>query len=296
MLNTIKYSPALPEKFSGYWKEKLDIEMCARMFSAMTKRSYFYYNRMMCRELQKTPEEINISLRKGGDDTRRFTARLEKERKYSASSINLCVSAIKFFYRNVMKTRKINELPRPRKDNKLPVVLSKEEIVKIIEAENNPKHRILIMLLYSSGVRVSEAVKIKREDVDFNRKTIYVRQGKGRKDRYTVLSDKLAAELVHYYASCSIQTWLFPGQKQNRPLAVRTAQHIFKKTVRRAGIRKKISIHCLRHTFATHLLEDGAGICLIRDLLGHASIRTTERYAHVARRNALKIRSPLDTI
>jgi site-specific recombinase XerD len=298
MLNSIADNAHLlsQEKFSEYWKDKLDTEMRARMFSAATKRSYLYYNRMMCKELQKTPEEISISIRKGRDDASRFLARLEKEKKYAASTVNLCISAIKFFYFNVMKTRKINEQPRPRKDSNLPVVLSKEEIGKLIKTEDNPKHRILLMLVYSSGVRVSEAVILKREDIDFNRKTIHVRQGKGRKDRYVRLADKLDSELVHYYALCNIQTWLFPGQRQEQHIKTRTAQHIFAKALHRAEINKKISIHGLRHTYATHLLEDGADICSIRDLLGHASIRTTELYTHVARRSVLKIKSPLDSI
>jgi site-specific recombinase XerD len=162
--------------------------------------------------------------------------------------------------------------------------------------EKNPKHRLLLMLVYSSGLRVSEVVALKREHIDLSRKIIFVKEGKGRKDRSTLLSEKAARFIEEYYSFYNIEKWLFPGQCPNRPLSIRSAQHIFDKAVRRACITKDISIHGLRHTFATHLLENGTDIRYIQSLLGHASLRTTERYTHVARRSLLNIKSPLDTI
>jgi len=279
-----------PEKLSDYWRGRLEAELRSRKYSPQTRRAYIYYNRQICRHLQKTPEEIRP------DDVTQFLALMEKDKDYSASALNLAISAIKFFFRNILKNEDIIEQHRPRHDERLPVVLSKEEISKILAMEKNPKHRLLLMLVYSSGLRVSEVVTLKRENIDISRKVIYVRLGKGRKDRCTLLSEKAALFIEEYCSFYSIEKWLFPGQPAAHHLTIRSAQSIFDKSVRRAGITKKITIHGLRHTFATHLLESGTDIRYIQSLLGHANLRTTERYTHVARRSVLKIQSPLDTI
>jgi len=278
----------LPEKFPEHWQIKLEDKLRSRKYSPRTMRSYVYYNRLLCQTIQKTPEEILP------EDTTQFLATVEKARKYSTSSLNLAISAIKFFYTEVMRNKSIVGQHRPRQDGRLPVILSRDEINKILEVENNPKHRLLLMLAYSSGLRVSEVVALKRGHIDIDRKTVYVRLGKGRKDRHTLLSDKVAGLLAEYCAFIGTETWLFPGQPASRHLSVRSAQYVFEKALRRAEVPKKASIHSLRHTFATHLLENGTDIRYIQELLGHNSIRTTERYTHVARRGALRIRSPLD--
>jgi site-specific recombinase XerD len=290
------WRPPLPEKFSEYWHGRLDAEMRARKFSLKTKKIYVYFNRLMCQALQKTPEEISDSLMRGGDDATQFLAALDKEKDFSASSLNLALSAVKFFYKNVMKSYKICEQPRPNRDKMLPSVLSKEEIKQILDSERNPKHRLLLMLAYSSGLRVSEVVALKKEHIDFSRQVVHVKMGKGRKDRSTLLSEKSVQYIEEYCESRNIETWVFPGQVANRPLTIRSAQRIFDKAAANAGVKKDVSIHSLRHTFATHLLESGTDIRYIQELLGHTSIKTTERYTHVARRVVLKIASPLDSI
>jgi integrase/recombinase XerD len=286
---TMPATPPLPDKFPEHWQNRLEAELRARKYSPKTMRSYIYYNSFLCRTIQKTPEEIRP------DDITQFLAIIERDREYSASSLNLAISAIKFFYTNVMKNENISEPRRPRHDKRLPMVLSKEEIQKIFALEKNPKHRLLLMLVYSSGLRVSEVVALKREHIDLSRKVLYIKRGKGRKDRCTLLSEKASRFLNEYYIFYGIQTWLFPGQSATRPLTIRSAQHIFDNAVRRAEITKKLSIHSLRHTFATHLLESGTDIRYIQSLLGHANLRTTERYTHIARRNVLSIQSPLDS-
>jgi hypothetical protein len=178
----------------------------------------------------------------------------------------------------------------------MPMVLSKTEVGTMLSMEKNPKHRLLLMLVYSSGLRVSEVIALKREHIDLSRKVIYIKQGKGRKDRSTILSEKAACCITEYCASNGITTWLFPGQPSSRPLSIRSAQHVFDKAASRAGILKKLSIHSLRHSFATHLLESGTDIRYIQALLGHSSTRTTEQYTHVACRSVLSITSPLDTL
>jgi site-specific recombinase XerD len=280
----------IPQKFTEHWRMKLEETLRSRKYSLRTLRSYIYYNSLFCQTLQKFPEEIL------SNDITKFLAVLENDKEYSASSMNIAISAIKFFYKNVMKNDCMAEQHRPRHDKRLPMVLSKKEIGEILEKECNPKHRLLLMLVYSSGLRVSEVVALKREDIDLSRKVIYIRLGKGRKDRCTLLSEKAADCIAEYCAFFKIQTWLFPGQPAAQHLSIRSAQHIFEKALRNAEISKKISIHSLRHTFATHLLESGTDIRYIQTLLGHSNLRTTERYTHIARRSVLNIKSPLDMV
>jgi site-specific recombinase XerD len=284
-------SPAFskPEKLSEYWRLKLETELRSRKYSPQTRNTYIYFTRMLCRVLQETPEEI------GPGDVKQFLAIMEKA-GYSAAAMNLAINSVKFFFSNVLNNNSIREQRRPRQDKKLPTVFSKDEIKKIIDMESNPKHRLLLMMVYSSGLRVSEVVVLKKEHIDLSRKVVYIKAGKGRKDRCTILSEKVALFLGEYCGSYGTQSWLFPGQPSSRHLSIRSAQHIFEKATLRAGIIKKTSIHGLRHTFATHLLENGTDIRYIQSLLGHSSLRTTERYTHVSRRNVLSVQSPLDTI
>jgi site-specific recombinase XerD len=282
---------ALPDQFSDFWKKNLETELRSSKYSPRTIRSYIHYNRALCRSLQKQPESIDT------DDIKRYLAYLDKERDLSTSSMNLAISAFKFFYGRVLKKNIAREQHRPRQDKRLPAVLAKSEMKLLLDCEKNPKHRLLLMLTYSSGLRVSEVIALRREHIDLNRKTVLIRLGKGRKDRYTLLSDRAAAFIKEYCALFSIDNWLFPGQGASRHLSIRSAQNIFDKALVKAGIQKPgLSIHSLRHTFATHLMENGTDIKYIQELLGHASLRTTERYTHVARRDVLRIQSPLDNL
>ena len=284
------FEDRLPEMFSYYWENRLIDEVRARKYSLKTQKAYVFFNRLLCRRLQKKPEKITP------EDVTKFLAIMEKERDYSAASLNLTINAIKFFFRYVYKNNIIRESKRPQQDRRLPVVLSAKEIIRILNSEINPKHRLLLMLVYSSGLRVSEVVSLKKEHIDLERQAIYIKLGKGRKDRYTMLSEKAAQYIKDYYKYLEIKNWIFPGQPASKHLTVRSAQKIFDKAIRHSGIQKKITIHSLRHTFATHLLENGTDIRYIQSLLGHSSIRTTERYTHVARHNLLRIKSPLDNL
>jgi site-specific recombinase XerD len=280
----------LPDMLSPSWIEKTETELRSRKYSPQTRAAYVHYNRDLCRFLQKTPEHITP------EDIKKYLAYQEKEKGLSASSMNLALSSFKFFYNHVVKQNIAGEQHRPKQDKKLPAVLSMPEVKKMLAAKNNIKHRLLLMLVYSAGLRVSEVVSLKKDDIDPRRKLIRVVSGKGRKDRYTLLSDQVIQCLEIYQAACRIETWLFPGASPDSHLSVRSAQHICESALRDANVGKNASIHSLRHTFATHLLENGTDIRYIQELLGHASIRTTERYTHVARRKALSIRSPLDNL
>jgi site-specific recombinase XerD len=276
------------EFFSLYWVEKLREELHSRKYSLQTVNSYIHFNRDLCRTLKKPAEQVT------DQDFKKYLAYLDTVRDMSSSTMNLAISAVRFFYNTVMGKDFAREQYRPRQDKRLPNVLSREEIEKLLDTEPNPKHRLLLMMAYSSGLRVSEVVALKKEHIDFGRKTLLVYGAKGRKDRITLLSDRAAAFLQEYCRRFEISGWLFPGQQRGH-IRVRTAQNIFEKAIRHALIQKRVSIHSLRHTFATHLLEGGTDIKYIQALLGHSNLRTTERYTHVARRSILRIQSPLDT-
>ncbi|MDR2446122.1 MAG: site-specific integrase [Treponema sp.] len=274
--------------FSEEWRKKLNEALHLRKYSQKTRKMYLHYNTEFCGAAQKPPHAVTSG------DVRRYIASLDEKFERSAATMNLAISALKFFYNEVMHNSIVREPSRPRQDKRLPLVLSKKEIQSLLSAETNPKHKLLLMLCYSCGLRVSEAVALKIEDIDFTRRTALIRMGKGRKDRYTMLGEIAAEHLSRYRTFFHIDHWIFPGQNADEHLSIRSAERIFEQALRSAGIEKKVSIHSLRHSFATHLLESGVDIRYIKDLLGHASIRTTERYTHVARRSALKIPSPLD--
>jgi site-specific recombinase XerD len=275
------------EKLSLYWIEKLKEELHSRKYSPKTILSYIHFNRDFCRVLEKPADQISDW------DFKRYLYHLDVVKDMSSSTMNLAISAIRFFYTNVMKKDLGHDQYRPRQDKRLPGVLSREEVEKLLDTEPNPKHRLLLMMAYSSGLRVSEVVALKKEHIDFSRKTLLIYGAKGRKDRITLLSSRAAAFLHEYCRCFDITNWLFPGHDSGH-LHIRSAQNIFEKAVQNANIEKKVSIHSLRHTFATHLLEGGTDIKYIQALLGHSNLRTTERYTHVARRNVLRIQSPLD--
>jgi site-specific recombinase XerD len=277
--------------FPPPFSEALKAELRTRKYSLKTIKAYLYYNQNCCQTIQKTPDSIESG------DIKTYLAHLNTARDFSASSMNLALSALKFFYHTVLQKNCIREQRRPRQDKRLPVVLAKSEIARLLGATQNPKHRLLLMLAYSSGLRVSEVVALKREHIDFARKTVFVHAGKGRKDRVTLLSDRVAQGLHHYYTLFPAVhgTWLFPGIPDSAHLSIRSAQKIFDTNLEKAHIEKGATIHSLRHSFATHLLESGTDVRFIQDLLGHQSLKTTERYTHVAKRSALKIPSPLDT-
>jgi site-specific recombinase XerD len=277
-----------PELFTPDWEEKLTIELHSRKYSPRTIRSYIQYNKSFCRFTQRNPEHIEST------DVKLYAAYLDRSLSLSSSTMNLAISALKFFYHNILQRNIMEDQHRPKLDQRLPAILSKSEINVILDSEKNSKHRLLIMLVYSSGLRVSEVVSLKKSHIDLTRKVIYIRSGKGRKDRNSILSDRAASLINEYVSVYKIEYWLFPGMKSGSHLSIRSAQSIFNKAVAKAGIQKDVSIHSLRHAFATHLLENGVDIKYIQELLGHAFLKTTERYTHVARRNVLKIKSPLD--
>lgn len=218
------------------------------------------------------------------------------EKQTSHSFANQAISAIKFLWINIlhMPNNEIEYLPRPKKEKKLPNVLSKEEVLSLLKSVDNEKHKTILFLIYSAGLRLGEVVRLQINDIDSKRMLIKVIQGKGRKDRYTLLSDVALKQLRKYYSIYKPERWLFPGGKEGSYLTERSVQKIFERACQKAKIRSDVSVHTLRHSFATHLLESGTDLRYIQELLGHSSSKTTEIYTHVTEKKLSNIRSPLD--
>jgi integrase/recombinase XerD len=190
----------------------------------------------------------------------------------------------------------VKKIPRAFGTRKLPVLLAPSEIKDLLNAITNPKHKALLMTLYGAGLRASEAATLKVADIDSNNMQILVRQAKGRKDRYTLLSEENLKILRTYWLHCKPTGWLFPGDSPDLPLTGRTVYRIFRQAKNKANITKRVSPHTLRHCFATHLLEAGTSIYHIQQLLGHVHPKTTSKYIHLTRKDLLQVRSPLDAL
>ena len=226
-----------------------------------------------------------------------YLLELARGRGVSRSYQNQSVSALRFLCEYVLgQPRLALRIPRPRKERKLPAVLSAEEVARLLAKTRNLKHRALLMLLYSAGLRVSEVVRLTPADLDMDRGLVRVRGGKGGKDRYTLLA-KRAMEAVELYRDAyPARPWLFPGGMKDAHLTPRSVQRVVQESARAAGIEKHVTAHTLRHSFATHLLEGGTNLRIIQELLGHQSARTTQIYTHVARSALETLRSPLDNL
>ncbi len=215
---------------------------------------------------------------------------------WSATTQNQLINAIKFFYEKLLnRPTEVYDLPRAKKPDTLPTVFDETEILAIIKATDNLKHKCIICLAYAGGLRVSEIVNLKIADVDSKRMVITLRQAKGKKDRQVMLSEKLLIMLRAYYKKFEPREWMFEGQYGGQYTA-RSISLVIKDCKQKAGIKKKGSIHAMRHSFATHLLEGGTDIMSIKQLLGHNSLKTTMIYTHVSKQHISKIQSPLDKL
>lgn len=268
--------------------EDLRREMVSRKYSYKTVKAYLYFNRDFLNHTGKSPPEINES------DIKNYLLYLAEEKQSAASTLNQAINALKFYYGSMLKRKFIYEIKRPRKDRILPTVLSKGEVARILSSVENVKHRAILMIVYSAGLRVGEVVKLKPEDIDSDRMLIHIKGAKGRKDRYTMLSETALEILRGYWKKYKPGIWLFGGAKEGRYLSIRSVQKILEQACEKAGIKKDISVHTLRHSFATHLLEGGTDLRYIQELLGHAHSKTTEIYTHVSTKSIGKIKSPLD--
>lgn len=219
------------------------------------------------------------------------------EKKLSASYQNQTVNALKLFFQTIRDTKMmVDKIHRPKREKALPNVLSKEEVKLILNAHSNIKHRTMLSMLYSCGLRRSELLHLKPKDIDSKRGIVLIRQSKGKKDRIAPLSPKILEMLRTYYSAFRPTTWLFEGQIAGESYSEKSLQSIFKQALQKAGINKPATLHWLRHSYATHLLESGTDLRYIQELLGHSSSRTTEIYTHVSTKSLQQIKSPFDNL
>ena len=256
-----------------------------RNYSPKTIKSYlFYINEFLVfNEQNKFPEK--------NEAIKNFL--LEKQKKArSPQTINLALNAIKFFYREIIKSQNKIDLKLAKTGKKLPTVLSRKEIEKIILSMGNSKHRLIISLSYGSGLRVSEVVNLKVSDLDLQELTIHIKQSKGKKDRITILPEKITTNIQNLIAGKNGKNFLFESNRSKK-LTTTSLQKIFKKALKNAGVKKNATFHSLRHSFATHLLENGVDVRYVQKLLGHQNIRTTQIYTQVTNPRLKNIKSPL---
>ncbi|MBH82371.1 MAG: integrase [Candidatus Marinimicrobia bacterium] len=229
-------------------------------------------------------------------EVEKYLYHLKKNRNRSISGMKQTVASLKILFTDILKKEIPDSLNiRFRKEEKVPVVLSEEEVAAVIKAVNNLKHKVILMTIYSAGLRLSECLALTMADMDFDRNQIRIRQGKGKKDRQTVLSRTLLSEMKDYLIKFCPKIFLFEGQKGGR-YSASSIQAIMKRAVKKSGIKKHATVHTLRHSFATHLLENGTDIRFIQELLGHKRLETTQIYTHISKIAFDRIKSPLDRL
>ncbi|RHX84219.1 site-specific recombinase [Leptospira stimsonii] len=258
--------------------------------SRRTIRSYYSNVLSLLKWSGKNPKEIEKK------DVLKFLEVSFLEKRLSATSVSLRIQALNSYFGIFLGKPWFKNLPRPKREQKLPDILSPLEVSNILSALPNPKHRLLLSFCYASGLRVSELVKLKPEDIDETRNSLKIREGKGKRDRFTMLSQACASLWREFRNANPYEEWVFPGQDPSKPIHIRTAEKIFEMAKKKAEIKKSVSIHSLRHAFATHLLEAGTNIKHIQFLLGHKSVRTTEIYTRVSQVRLTKVASPLDLL
>jgi len=265
--------------------KRLATEIKIAKLSEHTLKNYVEFNRLLLKHAKKEPEEIEQQ------DVKYFLA--EKMSDRASSSNIVFLASVKFAYSNVLGKDPTAGVKRPKKENKLPMILTKEEVIRLIKAAQTLKSKLIMQLLYSSGLRVSELVNLKPVDFDFNENRGWVREGKGGKDRMFLLSPKLSKNLNKFAKKQEDWKYIF---SKNKPLTTRNIQKIVQKAGQNAGIDKEVHPHTLRHSFATHLLDSGVDVRNIQALLGHASIATTQIYTHVSVEQLKTIKNPLDNL
>lgn len=272
-------------------RKRMTRDMQLRNYSASTQGGYVRSVAGLAKYYHRPPDKIST------EEIQDYVIHLLTERKLAVGSCHAIVTGLRFFYTVTLGWDKSDvPLPPLRKVTRLPEILSAEELERLFAAPRNPKHRVLLMTAYSGGLRLGELVQLKVTDIHSDRMMIRVEQGKGRKDRYTTLSQRLLQELRAYWKIKCHPVWLFPSQCSNTHVTRRLAQEVYKGAVRKAGIKRRGGIHTLRHCFATHLLEAGEDIRTIQLLMGHKSIMSTMRYLHVTRKTLHGKRSPLDLL
>ena len=272
-------------------RQRMVRDMQLRRFADKTKQSYLWAVTGLAKYYKQSPDQIEEKR------VLDYLLYLLNERKLSWSTCDLIASGLEFFYRTTLgRTRTEFRLPPRRHAQRLPEILSSQELQNLFAAAQNPKHRMMLRVAYDAGLRLGEVVRLKIADIDSQRMTIRVEQGKGNKDRYSLLSQKLLAELREYWKMDRPPVWLFPSRNPQKPLTKSSLREVYQHAKRKAGIRKQGGVHTLRHCFATHLLEAGEDLRTIQVLMGHKNIQTTSRYLQLSRHKLQSTKSPLELL
>jgi site-specific recombinase XerD len=274
-------------------REQMIRAMGLKNLSANSQRAYLAAVTGLAKHYQQSPTQITDQMIED------YLLYLKNDKGNAPNSCGSVLTGLRFFYKNVAKKQISVDYSIRKKPRKLPTVLTMEQVWKVICAPDNLKHRLILMSTYSAGLRASEAIGLKPEHIDSQRMLIKVEDGKGKKDRYTLLSKILLEQLREYYRKYRPQTYLFPSafnKRKNQPLSYEAVRCVYEKARKKAGVKKGEGIHTLRHSFATHLLEAGYDIRKIQVLMGHSRLSTTMIYLHVSRETLSKIPSPLDLI
>jgi integrase/recombinase XerD len=267
-------------------------DMQVRNLSPHTQNSYVQQVSLFARHFSKSPEVL------GPEEIRSYQVYLTNEKKLAPGSIVIAVAALRFLYKVTLhKDWRLEEIiPAPKKPQKLPIILSPEEVIHFLSCVQSLKHRTILTICYAAGLRISEAIRLKVADIDSERMVIRVEQGKGQKDRYVMLSPKLLQILRSWWPVNKPKQWLFPGDRIDGPITREAVEDACQKAHRICGISKPITPHSLRHAFAVHLLESGTDVRTIQLLLGHRSLATTARYLRIATSKVCSTASPLDLL
>ncbi len=272
-------------------RQRMLDDMQLRNLAPTTQRNYIHHVANFAMHHRRSPEFLDI------DDVRNYQLYLLNERKQSPEAVNQCTSALKFVYLTTLDMPWTDEyFPRAKRASKLPIVLSHEELLAFFDNIPSLKYRAALMTCYGAGLRVSEAVALKITDIDSKRMLLRVEQGKGGKDRYAMLSPRLLDVLRRYWRAFPSDDYLFPSWRNNRHMSTASLQTACREAAARSGLRKRVTVHTLRHSFATHLLENGTDIRIIQVLLGHSQIDTTARYTRVSPQLVSATVSPLDRL
>src|SRR5579863_772328 len=271
-------------------RQRMIDDMTIRNMSVNTQKAYIRAVKNFSLHLGKSPDKLSF------EDVRKYQLHLVS-RGLQAATIIPIMCAIRFFYGTTLGRPNVAEhIPLARKADTLPAVLTRDQVVRLLKAVPDLEMRTLFITIYSAGLRVSEAIALTASDIDSANMVIHVRQGKGRKDRYVMLSEQLLAILRAYWKRARPRRLLFPGPDPERPITARSVQRACREAVRAAGLDPSVTVHTLRHCFATHLLEQGVDIRVIQDLLGHRHIMSTTKYARVAVNTIRQVQSPLELL
>lgn len=273
-------------------RERMRSLLRTRNYSQRTEKTYITAVARFARHFRRSPELI------GREEIEQYQIWLRDEQRISATALNQTICALKFLYKEVLgRSDQVERIVYARRERRLPVVLSPEETIQFLRAIPKGRYQVLMTTIYSAGLRLSEALYLRGQDIDSARMVIRIREGKGKKDRYVPLSPILLELLRDHWRREHLRDLLFPAEKDpSRPIAPSTVQRYLQRIAPRCGVRKKVTAKTLRHSYATHLIEQGTSTRVVQVLLGHSSVRTTETYTHVSPKTLRKSTSPLDQL